>query len=108
MHDGNRPLATGCGQTRKSSANGLAECTHALRPMVAGGTQHGSRLANSAQPSAGEVDEADRVPADMEGVRATATAATRANHAGKSEWHLWATRRVSGGTRYIPKARRTW
>ena len=35
-------------------------------------------------------------------------AATTANHARRSDWYLWATRRVSGGSRYIPKRERTW
>ena len=39
---------------------------------------------------------------------AMSVAATRASHAKRSDWHLWATRRVSGGSRYIPKAKRTW
>ncbi|MEX0718368.1 MAG: hypothetical protein WD066_17365 [Planctomycetaceae bacterium] len=39
---------------------------------------------------------------------AAGIAATRAHYARKSDWHLWANRRVTGGSRYIPKSRRTW
>jgi len=34
--------------------------------------------------------------------------AMKANRARKSDWYLWATRRVSGGSRYIPKSKRDW
>jgi len=34
--------------------------------------------------------------------------ATKANHARMSDWHLWANRRVSPGSRYIPKRNRNW
>ena len=39
---------------------------------------------------------------------AVSTAATKANHARESDWHLWASRRVSGGSRYVPKRDRHW
>ncbi len=39
---------------------------------------------------------------------AVGIAATRANHARRSDWHLWATRRVSAGSRYVPKRKRSW
>jgi hypothetical protein len=39
---------------------------------------------------------------------AAGVAATKASHARRSDWHLWATRRASGGSRYIPKGQRTW
>lgn len=39
---------------------------------------------------------------------AAAIAATKANHARESAWRLWASRRVSGGSRYIPKRDRHW
>jgi len=35
-------------------------------------------------------------------------AAAMANHARRSDWRLWASRRVSGGSRYIPKSKRNW
>lgn len=35
-------------------------------------------------------------------------ATTKANHARRSDWHLWATRRVTAGSRYIPKRTRKW
>lgn len=34
--------------------------------------------------------------------------ATKANHARRSDWHQWASRRVTAGSRYIPKNKRTW
>jgi len=34
--------------------------------------------------------------------------ATKANHAKRSDWHLWATRRVTAGSRYIRKSKRSW
>jgi len=39
---------------------------------------------------------------------ASGIAATKANHARRSDWHLWATRRVTAGSRYIPKGKRQW
>jgi hypothetical protein len=35
-------------------------------------------------------------------------AARTANRARKSDWYLWATRRVSGGHGYIRKSKRNW
>jgi hypothetical protein len=34
--------------------------------------------------------------------------ATKANHAKRSDWHRWAAARVGGGSRYIPKSKRSW
>jgi len=35
-------------------------------------------------------------------------AANMAKRARRSDWYLWATRRVASGIRYIPKSKRTW
>ena len=38
--------------------------------------------------------------------RAVSVAASKANHARKSNWHRWAQYKVSAGSRYIPKGMR--
>jgi len=70
MHDQRTPLAADRGETRLSPAHGLAKRNRASRSMVASGTQHGSRLADSAQPSpSGRIREGGGSN-DVDGVRA--------------------------------------
>lgn len=69
MYDQNKPLETTCGEPRQSPAHRLAECAHASLPVVASGAQHSSRLADSAQPSSCERENAGCRPTDVEGFR---------------------------------------
>ncbi len=71
MHDHNKPLEAVCGETHESSAHGLVKRTHAARSVVTSGTQHGSRLENSAQPATCEREGTSRSPDDMERILAS-------------------------------------
>lgn len=68
MHDQSKPMAADCGDSCQSPADGLAERTDALRPVVSSGTQHGSRLADSPQPSPCEGSSRCE-QGDVEGIR---------------------------------------
>jgi len=68
----------------------------------------GWRIRLSRPPANGDSPVAPRPTWKKFARLATGIAATRVSHARRTDWHLWATRRISGGSRYIPKARRKW
>jgi len=69
MHEQRKPLAADGGETRQSVTHGLAERDHASRSVVKSGTQHGSRLADSAQPSPSDRTRAGGGSDDLDGFR---------------------------------------
>lgn len=75
-------------------------------PRAAHSMVQGWGIRLSRPPATGKAQPAPRPTWRVFAQRATAVAQTRATHAQRSDWHLWATRRVSGGSRYIPKRNR--
>jgi len=71
MHEEARTLAPPSREARRSSVDGLAERTPARISLGPGGTQHGSRLGHSAQPTAGEGKYDGPGVDDLAGLRAT-------------------------------------
>lgn len=67
MHEENTHLAANCGETCHPPGHGQSQCPNPSRSVVASGTQHGSGLADSAQPSTGERSRDGRAPNNMEG-----------------------------------------
>ena len=68
----------------------------------------GWRIRLSHPPLKGNVRTAARPTWKVFARLAARIAAAMANHARRSDWRLWASRRVSGGSRYIPKSKRNW
>ena len=91
---------------RVDRANGLMLAnpwSRAAHCMVAGW-----RIRLSQPPLKGTVRTAARPTWKVFARLAVRIVAGKAIHARRSDWHLWATRRVSGGIRYIPKSKRNW
>ncbi|MEO2015158.1 MAG: hypothetical protein ABGZ53_12380, partial [Fuerstiella sp.] len=68
MHDYNKPLEAAGREVGESSSRGLAQCSNALQSMVTSSTQHGSRLADSTQPSTGQRQCGREPEGNVEGV----------------------------------------
>ena len=68
----------------------------------------GWRIRLSQPPLKGNVRTAARPTWKVFARLAAGIAAKMANHARRSDWYLWATRRVASGIRYIPKSKRNW
>ena len=62
-------VATDCRRARESSSHRQAERLASSRSVVAGGALHGARLANSAQPPAGQGHCPDAAEANLAGLR---------------------------------------
>jgi hypothetical protein len=69
---------------------------------------NGWRIRLSRPPAKGNVKVAQRTTWKEFALRGTGILSTKKIRAKKSDWHLWATRRMTGGTRYIPKRKRSW
>ncbi|MBL7133990.1 MAG: hypothetical protein ISS78_07830 [Phycisphaerae bacterium] len=67
----------------------------------------GWRIRLSRPPAKGNAHMTSRPTWRSFALLAAGIARTKANHARKSDWHLWATRRVTAGGRYIPKSKRS-
>jgi len=77
--------------------------SRAIHSMV-----NGWRIRLSRPPAKGNTKESPR-PTWLVFVRlGIGILLSKKSHARRSDWKLWATRRVSGGQRYIPKAKRIW
>ncbi len=68
----------------------------------------GWQIRMSRPPAKGNVKVTPRPTWKVFARLAAAILACKKNHAQKSPWYLWATRRASGGSRYIRKSKRTW
>lgn len=69
---------------------------------------NGWRIRLSRPPAKGNARVTPRPTWEVFARLAVGLVATKANHARRSDWHLWASRRVTAGSRYIPKSKRTW
>jgi len=96
----------------KKAASGLIRCLGADRyndrmlgqpwSRSAHTMVQGWRIRLSRPPARGNAPVVKRPTWRVFARLAAGIAATMANHARRSDWHLWATRRISGGSRYIP------
>jgi len=68
----------------------------------------GWRIRLSQPPAKGNARVTARPTWEVFARLAAKIAARKAHHARRSDWYLWATRRVASGIRYIPKSKRTW
>ena len=76
--------------------------------MAAMSMVQGWRIRLSRPPAKGNRRVAARPTWRVFAQRGVAILVTKKNHAKRSAWHLWASRRVTAGSRYIRKSKRTW
>jgi len=68
----------------------------------------GWRIRLSRPPAKGNRRVAPRPTWKTFAQRGVGVLAPKKNHAAKCQWKLWANRRVTAGSRYISKSKRTW
>ena len=68
----------------------------------------GWRIRLSRPPAKGNARVAPRPTWKVFAQRGVGILASKKNHARKSDWYLWASRRRAPGSRYIPKRDRSW
>ncbi|NLW84467.1 MAG: hypothetical protein GXY41_08735 [Phycisphaerae bacterium] len=77
--------------------------SRAIHSMV-----NGWRIRLSRPPAKGNAKESPRPTWLVFARRGVGILISKKNHANQSDWKLWATRRMTAGSRYIPKAKRSW
>ena len=76
--------------------------------MAAISMVEGWRIRLSRPPAKGNARIAPRPTWKAFARRGVGILASKKNHARRSDWHLWASRRRTPGSRYIPKRDRDW
>ena len=69
---------------------------------------NGWRIRLSRPPAKGNVKQTPRPTWLVFARLGVGILATKKNHANRNDWKLWASRRVTAGSRYIPKSKRNW
>ena len=69
---------------------------------------NGWRIRLSRPPAKGNVKVAPRPTWEVFASRGVGILSSKKYHAKQSDWKLWASRRMTAGSRYIPKTKRDW